>query len=206
MRSAPVLETDRLRLRPFREADLDAHAATMADPAVVRHLGGTTFTREEAWRRLLCAPGLWAVLGYGYWAVERREDGAWIGQVGFADFKRDMAPSIEGRPEMGWIFAPHAHGRGYAREAAAAALAWADATLGPSEIVAIIDPANARSIRVAERLGFAGREQARYQGETILLFRRRSPATRGEDPDPSCGADARATGARSGRRGGTPSG
>ena len=145
----------------------------LGDAEVVRHLGATPFSREEAWRRTLCAPGLWALLGYGYWAVERRDDGAMIGQIGFADFKRDMSPSIEGLPEMGWTFAPAVHGRGYAGEAVAAGLAWADASLRAPEIVAIVDPANAPSIRVAERAGFAGREEAVYRGEPILLFRRR---------------------------------
>ena len=176
MAAAPVLATDRLRLRPFRTEDFEPYSAVMADPNVVRHIGGQPLAREEAWRRLLCSPGLWAMLGYGYWAVERREDGAYVGQIGFADFKRDMQPSIEGLPEMGWIFAPKAQGRGYASEAAKAAMAWVDAALKAPETVAIIDPDNAPSIRVAEKIGFAEREQAQYRGETILLFRRRLAA------------------------------
>ena len=169
---APILETPRLRLRGFRAGDLDAQAAAMADEAVVRHLGGRPFSREETWRKILASPGLWALLGYGYWVAERREDGAYLGQIGFADFKRDMAPSIEDIPEMGWIFAPRAQGQGYASEAAAAALAWADVNLDAPEIVAIIDPHNAASIRVAEKAGFDRREDAVYRGEPILLFRR----------------------------------
>ena len=176
MRTAPVLETARLRLRPFEPRDLDAHAASLADPEIVRHLGGNPFTREESWRRMLCAPGLWTMLGYGYWAVERREDGVWLGQVGFADFKRDMVPSIEGVPEMGWIFARHAHGQGFASEAIAAALDWADGTLCAPEIAAIISPDNAPSIRAAEKAGFDGRVEARYRDEIVLLFRRHSAA------------------------------
>lgn len=144
----------------------------MGDPEVVRHLGGTPFSREDTWRRMLTGPGMWQMRGYGYWAVESRADGAWLGQAGFADFKRDMQPSIEGLPEMGWIFAPHAQGQGYASEAVAAGLAWADGTLRAPEIVAIIDAANAASIRVAEKAGFAEREEAVYRGEPILLFRR----------------------------------
>lgn len=147
----------------------------MAQAEVVRHIGGQPLSREDTWRRLLCSPGLWVLLGYGYWVVERLEDGAYLGQIGFADFKRDMDPSIEGLPEMGWIFAPEAQGRGYATEAATAALAWADSALEAREIVAIIDPANASSIRVAEKAGFAARSEARYRGETILLFRRTPP-------------------------------
>jgi RimJ/RimL family protein N-acetyltransferase len=144
----------------------------MADPATVRHLGGQPHAREDTWRRMLMSGGLWLIYGYGYWGVERKDDGLLVGQVGLADFKREMTPSIEGVPEAGWIFAPDAHGRGYALEAVSAALAWADETIDAPEIVAIIDPANAPSIRVAERCGFSACEDATYKGEPILLFRR----------------------------------
>jgi RimJ/RimL family protein N-acetyltransferase len=168
----PILETARLRLRAFTEKDLDTWAAVMADEGVVRHLGGTPFSREDTWRRVLMSTGLWPMLGFGYWAVERKEDGLLVGQAGFADFKRNMQPSIEGLPEMGWIFAPCAHGKGYASEAVAAGLAWADQALTGLEIPAIIDPANAASIRVAQRAGFDGPEDATFNGQPILLFRR----------------------------------
>ena len=113
------------------------------------------------------------MLGYGYWAVEAKGDGRMIGHVGFGDFKRDMHPSIEGLPEMGWVFAREAQGRGYASEAVAGALAWADGQLEAPEITAIISHGNDASIRVAEKAGFAIREGATYRGEPILLFRRR---------------------------------
>jgi RimJ/RimL family protein N-acetyltransferase len=168
----PTLETPRLRLRGFRASDLEPQQATMADPQVYRFLGGAPASREETWRKILGSPGLWALLGYGYWVAERREDGAYLGQIGFADFKRDMAPSIEGLPEMGWIMAREAQGRGYATEAVLAALAWADEALGGGEVVAIISHDNAASIRIAEKGGFIHREEALYKGEPILLFRR----------------------------------
>ncbi|WP_114951210.1 GNAT family N-acetyltransferase [Sphingosinicella terrae] len=172
-RAAPRIETARLVLRGFREEDLEPQAAMLSDPLVMRHVGGVALSREEAWRRVIGAAGLWTVLGYGYWAVERREDGAMIGQVGFADFKRAMEPSIEGLPEMGWIFAPGAHGLGYASEAVAAGLKWADVALVAPQVVAIIDAGNGASIRVAEKAGFSERETATYRGEPIELFRRR---------------------------------
>lgn len=169
---APVIETPRLRLRGFRASDLDAQAAAMADPAMVVHLGGSPFSREDTWRKILASPGLWAMLGYGYWVIERRADGAYLGQVGFADFKRDMTPSIEGIPEMGWIMGAASQGQGLATEAVLAALAWADEALGRREIVAIVGHENAASIRVAEKGGFSLREEAVYKGAPILLFRR----------------------------------
>lgn len=144
----------------------------MGDPAIVRHLGGVPFSREETWRRLLIAPGLWAVLGYGYWIAERNGDGAYLGQIGFADLKRAMEPSIEGLPEMGWIFAPEAQGQGYCSEALALALAWGDSVLDAAEIVAIIDPENVASIRVAEKSGFRRAEETRYKDAPIIIFRR----------------------------------
>lgn len=174
MAACPVLETARLTLRPFRADDTPAQAAMMGDPAVMRHIGGQGLTREESWRKLLCGAGLWSLFGWGYWAVARRAGGPMIGQIGFADFKRGMTPSIEDVPEMGWLFAAEAGGQGFATEAGLAALAWIDSAHAPLEVAAIIDRANAPSIRVAEKLGFGTREEARYKDEPILLFRRRS--------------------------------
>ena len=171
----PVLETERLRLRAFGEGDLERWAEVMADPRTVRFIGGEPLSREESWHRLLRAAGLWPVLGYGYWAAERKQDGALIGMIGFADLKRTMTPSIEGLPEAGWIFAPDSHGRGYASEALAACLEWAKGAFPGQEIVAIIDPENSASLRVAEKAGFKVSDSTSYRDEPILLLRR-SPA------------------------------
>jgi RimJ/RimL family protein N-acetyltransferase len=168
----PTVETARLRLRAFRENDLDAHATMLGDPEIVRFLGGQVATREETWRRLLGGAGLWAVLGFGYWAIEERETGAYLGQIGFSDFKREMTPSIEGLPEIGWMLATSAQGKGIATEAAQGALGWADAALPGRRVVAIIDAANLASIRVAEKIGLSAREPALYKDEPILVFRR----------------------------------
>jgi RimJ/RimL family protein N-acetyltransferase len=157
----------------MRVSDLPAQAAMMGDPVTARFLGGTPLSREDTWRKMLTGPAMWDWMGYGYWSVERRADSAVIGQIGFADFKRDIMPSVENIPEMGWAFAREAGGQGYASEAAAAALAWADTVLNAAEVVAIIDAENERSIRIAEKSGFSVREEALYRGEPILLFRRR---------------------------------
>jgi RimJ/RimL family protein N-acetyltransferase len=69
----PVIETARTIVRGFRLSDFDAHAAMWADPAVTRFTAGRKpLVREEAWARYLRYAGLWAVLGYGFWAVEEK--------------------------------------------------------------------------------------------------------------------------------------
>lgn len=168
----PEIETKRLRLRAIRESDLDVWAGVTSDPAIIRYLGGVAQSREETWRRLLTSAGAWSILGYGYWAVERRDEGRMIGHLGFADFKRDMPRSIEGLPEMGWVFAPEGQGQGYASEAVDAALAWADQALAGQSFAAIIDPANERSIRLAEKSGFIRSAETLYREAPILIFRR----------------------------------
>ena len=170
-RAAPTIETARLRLRAHIHDDFAPILAMVSDGETMRHISGAQ-SREEAWRRMLAGPGCWALLGYGYWVVERRSDGAVIGQAGLADFKREMSPSLEGLPELGYVFAGHAHGQGYASEAVTAILNWADEALKPDEIVAIISADNVPSIRLAERHGFGRHDQANYRGEPILLFRR----------------------------------
>ncbi|HEY7808746.1 MAG TPA: GNAT family N-acetyltransferase [Allosphingosinicella sp.] len=168
----PTVETARFRLRAIRENDLDGQAAMLADPEVMRFVGGQPISREETWRKLIGAHGMWCLLGFGYWTLEDKATGTYLGQIGFADFKRDVVPSIEGLPEMGWMLAPHAHGRGVATEAVLGALGWADMALPGRQIVAIIDEGNAPSIRVAEKAGFDRREPATYKDAPILIFRR----------------------------------
>ena len=173
--SAPTLETERLLLRGFREDDLPEHAAILADPVVMKHFGGHGFGREESWRRLLGGVGLWQLQGTGLLAAERKSDGKMIGHVGLFDYHREIEPSIEGRPELGYIFASEVHGQGLAREACDAILAWADATLDSDEIVAIISIGNDPSIRLAERLGFERQPDGVYRDEPISLWSRRRP-------------------------------
>lgn len=143
-----------------------------ADPVVTRHIGGRPSTREESWSRLLRYAGLWPLLGFGYWAVEDKATGRFVGDVGFADFQRDITPPFEGAPEAGWVLAPWAHGRGYATEAVRAALAWADAHLGGARAVCIIDSGNDASIHVATKCGFAEYARTLYKGGPAVLFRR----------------------------------
>src|SRR5271166_4392110 len=115
--AVPVIETERLRLRCHRVGDFAECAAMWADAAVTRYLGRDPLTAEEVWARLLRYVGHWAALGFGFWAVEEKASGRFVGDLGFMDFKRDLEPSLDDVPEMGWILASQAHGKGYATEA-----------------------------------------------------------------------------------------
>lgn len=172
IRSAPRLETERLILRDFVRDDLDALAATLSDPEVVRYLTGEPIDRENSLRRLFLAVGQWPTTGMGMWAVERKSDGRLVGHVGFFDMQRDMQPSIMDLPEMGWIFDTCVHGQGIAHEACVAALDWLDATYGPVEVPAIISLDNVASLKLAHKLGFVREPDAIYKGEPLALLRR----------------------------------
>ena len=150
----PTLQTERLILRPHRREDFDHCAAMWANPDVVRYIGGKPFTREEVWARLLRYAGHWQWLGFGFWALEEKATGGFAGELGFAEFMRDLDPPIVGTPEIGWVLAPPAHGKGYATEAVRAAVAWGDVKFNSGRTVCLIDPENLASIRVAQKCGF----------------------------------------------------
>ena len=175
----PVLETPRTVMRPHGPNDFDDVAAMWAEPAVVRHISGKPSSREESWARLLRYIGHWTALRFGYWVVEDRQSGRYLGDVGLADFKRDILPPLHGMAEAGWVLRPEAHGRGLATEAVSAALDWADANLEYEHTACLIAPANPASIRVAEKTGFRQMGQTLCQGQPTLVFRRRRPS-----PDP----------------------
>jgi RimJ/RimL family protein N-acetyltransferase len=142
------LETERLKLRMWRESDLDAYADMCADPAVMRYLGpGKVMTRHEAWRSMAFFIGHWHLRGYSHWAVEEKASGAMIGRIGFLN--------PEGWPgfEIGWTLARHVWGKGYATEGAKVALRYAFDTLDERHVISLIHPNNTPSMKVAERIG-----------------------------------------------------
>lgn len=167
----PVIQTARLTLRGHTVADFDECAAMWADPLVTRHIGGRPSSPEEVWGRLLRYAGLWSLLGYGYWAVTETETGRFAGDVGLADFRREITPPLDA-PEVGWALASWSHGRGFATEAVSAALAWSDAHLAHPRTVCLIDPENAASVRVAAKVGFQPSGRAVYKERETLVFRR----------------------------------
>jgi RimJ/RimL family protein N-acetyltransferase len=168
----PVIETARLILRAHRLEDFPAMQSMWSNAEVVRYIGGTPSTRQQCWSRLLGYQGHWQFLKFGYWAVEEKATGNYIGELGFADFKRDFTPSIEGLPELGWALVPEFHGRGYATEALLAALQWGKSQLQKSRSVCLISPENKPSLRVAEKLGYAQTHSTVFNQAPVLLFSR----------------------------------
>lgn len=172
----PVVETSRLILRGRTLGDFSAYAMMWASPEVTRFVGGKPLTEEEAWVKFARMEGLWALTGYGFWIVEEKATGAVIGEIGLADFKRELTPSLDGMPEFGWLLAASAQGKGYAKEAVGAALRWADAKFPRTVFSCIIDPENAASVAVAEALGFRRFALTSYKGADIVIFHRAPPA------------------------------
>jgi len=166
----PTVETDRLILRGHRLEDFADSLALWTDPESVRFISGKPSTREEAWARMLRYAGHWSLLGFGYWVVTDRMTGRFVGEVGFGNFKRDIEPSLEAMPEIGWVLAGDQHGRGYATEAAQAAVAWGEAHFGPIRTACIIAPENGPSIRVAEKCGYREFQRTTYKDQPTILF------------------------------------
>lgn len=172
---APVIETDRLRLRPFTAADAPAMRALWQDEAAQRFLMGRPASDEEIWQRLLRYAGLWPLLGYGYWLIEEKATGAYAGDAGLADFRRPFAWPVQDAPELGYALIPAMQGRGYAREAVSALLAWSDRELR-SPLVAFTQSEHIRSLRLAQAMGFETAGTAEYGGNQVSLLLRPDPS------------------------------
>ena len=175
MSVGPVLRTSRLLMDMHRIEDFDDWLAMLGDADIMRHIGNKPLSRSEIWARILRKAGSWSLLGIGSWTVREAASGRFVGDVGFADLRREITPRLDGVPEMGWVLAAWSHGKGYATEAVRAALAWGDATLAHPESVCLIDPPNATSLRVAEKAGYrASARGVLADVETIILKRRRA--------------------------------
>ncbi|WP_375428108.1 GNAT family N-acetyltransferase [uncultured Sphingomonas sp.] len=142
-----MITTERLLLRDWQDEDVAPFHAMSQDAEVMRYLGPPT-TIEQAWDVKRRMNERQAELSYCFWALERRADRSFIGFCGLLPAK----PPIEGEVEIGWRLAREAWRQGYAREAAAATLAWTWSSTDLPSVAAITVPANRRSWRLMERL------------------------------------------------------
>ena len=158
------LETSRLRLRQFREDDLDVYARITADPEVMRYVGGRPLDRDEARRSLGYVVGHWRIRGYGLWAVDEKASGALVGRVGL--YHPAGWPGIE----VGWLMDRARWREGFASEGGAAAMHHGFDTLGASHLISVIESSNLASIRVAEKLGECFERHMQLQGRPVCIY------------------------------------
>ena len=174
--NVPELLTPRLRLCGYALADYAPMLAMAGQPEFYRFLGGQPGTPETVWHRLLRSAGHWALQGYGFWAVEERASQQFVGTIGLADLRRGLEPETDPvTPEIGWALAPATHGRGYATEAVAAALAWADGHFATPRTMCIIHPQNTASLHLAARFGYREHGRTLLDNEPIVLLERWRP-------------------------------
>ncbi|HEX2011928.1 MAG TPA: GNAT family N-acetyltransferase [Roseateles sp.] len=157
-----VLQTERLNVRHFERRDAAFILELLNEPSWIANIGERgvrDLAQAEVWieDKLIAT---YARLGFGFWAVERRADGALLGMCGLV--RRDSLPEVD----LGYAFVPRAWGQGYAREAAAACLRHAHEVLGMDRLLAITGPDNLASQRVLADLGFALQETRVLEGET----------------------------------------
>ena len=159
-----ILETERLRLRWFRESDFEQFRRMSADPEVMKFLGGKPLTEIEAWKSMAAFMGHWYFRGYGVWAVEEKATGNLVGRIGL------MNPAGWPGFELGWTLGRESWGKGYATEAARRALAYAFTEVDRDHVISLIAPDNINSIKVAERLGETVEGETELLGHTVKIY------------------------------------
>ncbi|BDM74363.1 acetyltransferase (plasmid) [Streptomyces nigrescens] len=157
-----MITTPRLRLRPLTEADTDWWVRLHADDEVNRFVGG--YSREQAAARLRDIQQQWTLRGHGLCAVELTSSGEAIGRCGLNWWEQF------GETEIGWTFARHHWGNGYATEAAQAVLTWGFGTLELAQITAMIHHGNTASAVVARRLGFTPLREDSVLGRACTVY------------------------------------
>jgi len=166
--SLPILETERLRIRPlsaYSESDAAFVNRLLNEPSFLRNIGDRgVHSVEDARAYLLNGPmASYAANGFGLCRIELKENGETAGMCGLV--KRATLEDVD----LGYALLPEYCGHGYAVEAGAAVLADARSRLGLQRIVAITDPRNEGSIRVLERLCFRFERMVRLTADDIEL-------------------------------------
>jgi RimJ/RimL family protein N-acetyltransferase len=162
----PQLTTARLLLPPLTREHTADLVALYADPDVARYVGGDTLTAHTIPLQAARFADEWTARGYGQSAVIDRETGAFLGRVGLHHW--DAWDEVE----LGYVLAAPAQGRGLAAEAARAWIEWARWSPGLRHLIAVIDPRNAPSIALAQRLGFSlHRADVTPSGTPVLVYR-----------------------------------
>jgi RimJ/RimL family protein N-acetyltransferase len=175
------LITSRLHLRPFTAADHEAIHAVYSDPDVMRYVGhGAHRSMAETVRALRVYADILAAHGYSFLAVVERDGGALVGDAGLNPLG-GRGPDVE----LGYTVAHEAWGRGYATEVGRALVEHAFGTLGVPRVVAQVEPDNAASRHVLEKLGMTPREERVAYGRPHLLYAIERPGVSAYAPEAS---------------------
>ncbi len=162
---SPILETERLLMRPIADDDLDAVAALYGDPDVMRYIGlRGPLTPDQARERVAFMVDHWRRHGFGMWGLRLRDGGAFIGRCGL----RTLDDTTE--IELGYTLAKAHWGRGLATEASRAVVRHAFAVLKLRRLVAIADPANTASVNVMKKLGMTFERTGHFYGSDCVLY------------------------------------
>lgn len=165
----PTIMTERVILRAPIMDDFAPYAETLMDPERSKYIDGP-YTRDGVWKDMCSMIANWHLQGFGGWSLERRRTGEFLGMIAIS-----QPPSFP-EVELGWVIQESAEGHGYAFEAAQAMHKYAFSELGLDTAVSYIDPANARSIALAERLGATRDENAaRPENDPCLVYRHHKP-------------------------------
>ncbi|MCM2396760.1 GNAT family N-acetyltransferase [Rhizobium sp. S95] len=167
-----MITTERLVLRRPELRDFEAYATMWSHPEVLRHISTEPFSEEMIWGRFLRQAGGWLYMGFGYFVMEEKESGQFVGQIGFQDLHRDLTPSLIGTMEAGWTLHPTAHGKGYASEAAAAVFQWAEENFSGQRITCIIAPENIPSLKIAAKMRMHEFARSTYHGKPVIMMER----------------------------------
>ncbi len=170
MRREVVVETPRLVLRMYGRRDRENLHRRLSDPEMFHFSHRGPMSHEESWSMLLRHVGHWQLCGYGVFAVVEKGSGRVIGETGVCDFQRRLGPEFDNFPEITWSIDTAFQGRGYAPEAAAAALDWLDHEYGKKRTVCLIHEDNAASIAVAEKLAYRRFNRCPYRNYTAFLM------------------------------------
>ncbi len=165
--SATELETERLRLRRWREGDADAYARICADPEVMRYITGFPLTREQAEGQISRFEKAWEERGFGMWAAEQKESGEIVGRIGLL-YHHDWPG--DDKTEVAWLLDRSRWGKGLATEGALASIRYGFEELGLERIISIALPTNLGSRRVMEKAGLTLRGEARWRGFEVVWY------------------------------------
>ncbi len=167
----PHLQTARLDLRVPQSADARAIYTITGNPETHCFLG-LRETYSNHFGRFMRGAGSWMLYGYGFFMLREKGRDAVIGNCGIFHTYRGLGEDMDDVPEAGWVLSADHAGKGYAREAMEAVIAWFEQTHGPQRITAMIEPGNEASFALAGRLGFREFRRADMEGCEVVLLER----------------------------------